>query len=275
MKIGNIQCAALACADDISINSTNLEKAQILLNIAYDYSCKEHYKLQPQQSVVIYMSSQKKRGKSTPIQLQLNGTNLPNVEKTAHLGIKRSKTDKDTIENTVNENITKARITAYSLMSAGFHGNNGLDPSICIHIMKTYVIPTLLYGVEVITADKKNLEKLEKFHKRMVKQILSLPQNAPDIVPYIISGIIPIEGQIHIKVLTFLYSICLLPNTSTENKIAKRQISVKSGQSNSWFIYAKKIIWKYNLPEIYLLLEAPYAKAEWKKLTYEKVYQYW
>jgi hypothetical protein len=57
----------------------------------------------------------------------------------------------------------------------------------------------------------------------------------------------------------------------------KRQLllSVKSGQSNSWFIYEKKIIWKYNLPEIYLLLEAPYTKAEWKKLTYEKVYQYW
>jgi hypothetical protein len=79
----------------------------------------------------------------------------------------------------------------------------------------------------------------------MVKQILSLPQNAPDIVPYIISGLIPIEGQIHIKILTFLsYSICLLPSTSTENQIAKRQISVKSGQSNSWFIYAKNIIWK-------------------------------
>ena len=66
-----------------------------------------------------------------------------------------------------------------------------------------------------------------------------------------------------------------LPSTSTENQIAKRQLSVKSGQSNSWFIYAKKIIWKCNLQEIYLLLEAPYTKAEWKKLTYEKVYQYW
>ena len=65
-------------------------------------------------------------------------------------------------------------------MSAGFHGNNGLDPSTCIHIMKTYVIPTLLYGLEVINQDRKNLEKLERFHKRMVKQILSLPQNAPD-----------------------------------------------------------------------------------------------
>jgi hypothetical protein len=175
MKIGNIQCPASACADDIAINNTNLEEAQILLNMVYDYNCKEHYKLQPQKSVVIDMSSQKKRGKSTPNQLQLDGTNLQNVEKTAHLGIQRSKTDKDTIENTVNENITKARRTAYSPMSAGFHGNNGLDPSTCIHIMKTYVIPTLLYGLEVITPDKKNLEKLEKFHKRMVKQILSLP----------------------------------------------------------------------------------------------------
>ena len=109
-------------------------------------------------------------------------------------------------------------------MSAGFHGNNGLDPGTYIHMMKTYVIPTLLYGLEVITPDKNNLEK---FHKRMVKQILSLPQNAPDIVPYIISGLIPIEGQIHIKVLTFLYSICLLPSTSTENQIAKKQLSVK------------------------------------------------
>jgi hypothetical protein len=44
----------------------------------------------------------------------------------------------------------------------------------------------------------------------MVKQILSLPQNAPDTVPYIISGLKPTEGQIHIKALTFLYSIRLL-----------------------------------------------------------------
>ena len=63
MKIGNIQCAASACADDIAINSTNLEEAQILLNMAYDYSCKEHYKLQPQKSVVIDISSQKREEK--------------------------------------------------------------------------------------------------------------------------------------------------------------------------------------------------------------------
>jgi hypothetical protein len=40
-------------------------------------------------------------------------------------------------------------------MSAGFHGNNGLDPSTFIHILKTYVIPTITYGLEVLIPDKK------------------------------------------------------------------------------------------------------------------------
>jgi hypothetical protein len=42
-------------------------------------------------------------------------------------------------------------------MSAGFHGNNGLDPSISIHILKTYVIPTITYGLDVLIPDKKNI----------------------------------------------------------------------------------------------------------------------
>jgi hypothetical protein len=56
----------------------------------------------------------------------MKDTILSNVETATHLGIKRSKTDKKNIMNTVDENIKKARRTAYSLMSAGFHGNNGL-----------------------------------------------------------------------------------------------------------------------------------------------------
>jgi len=45
--------------------------------------------------------------------------------------MKIAKTVKETIEHTVNENIQKVQNvrTAYSLLSAGFHGNNGLDPS--------------------------------------------------------------------------------------------------------------------------------------------------
>jgi hypothetical protein len=59
--------------------------------------------------------------------------------------------------------------------------------------------------------------------RKLLKQILSLPQNVADPVQYIISGLIPIEGQIHLKILTFMHSIFLLPEDSTEKKIARQQ----------------------------------------------------
>jgi hypothetical protein len=60
---------------------------------------------------------------------------------TTHLGIQRSSTVKDTTMDTINKNVTKARMTCYSLLSAGLHGNNGLDPVTSLHLMKTFVIP--------------------------------------------------------------------------------------------------------------------------------------
>jgi hypothetical protein len=126
-----------------------------------------------------------------------------------------------------------------------------------------------------LIADKKNITRLDCFFKKLLKQILSLPQNVADPVPYIISGLIPIEGQIHLKILTFMYNIFLLSEDSTEKKRARRQLAFKDVNSNSWFTEVKSMLWKYDLPEIYWLLESPYTKYQWKKLLYEQVNSYW
>jgi hypothetical protein len=60
MNIGYIECGATACADDITLNCTDPTEAQIMLNMAYNYSYNEQYKLQPQKSMVIQMESKKK-----------------------------------------------------------------------------------------------------------------------------------------------------------------------------------------------------------------------
>jgi len=61
LKIGYINCCATACADDISINCVKSDEVQILRNMAYEYSLNEHYKLQPQNSVVIQMENKRKK----------------------------------------------------------------------------------------------------------------------------------------------------------------------------------------------------------------------
>jgi len=52
----------------------------------------------------------------------MNGTMLSNVPVATHLDMKRAKTVKETLEHTVNENIQKARRTAYSYYLQDFMG---------------------------------------------------------------------------------------------------------------------------------------------------------
>ncbi len=139
-----------------------------------------------------------------------------------HLGIIRANTHEKSVKETVSENIKKARRTLYSLMTTGLHGENGLNPDTSIHILKTYVIPVLLYGLEILLPEKSNLQLLETYTRKIMKQILSLSTTTPDPVVYILSGLIPIEGQIHIKALTFLNSICLQDDTCVEKTIIKK-----------------------------------------------------
>ena len=65
-------------------------------------------------------------------------------------------------------------------MSSGLHGENGLDPKTAIHLMQTYVIPVLVYGMEVVLPKQKYMDMLEKFSKRILKLILSVPVNTAD-----------------------------------------------------------------------------------------------
>ena len=115
---------------------------------------------------------------------------------------------KHKIQTNVDENITKARRSAYSIFGSEFHGHNGLDPESLLHIYKTYITPVLLYGMELILPSSKPLEQLELFQKMIQKQILSLPMSCPDSAVYILTGILPKEAQIRIKALTFFNDVC-------------------------------------------------------------------
>jgi hypothetical protein len=51
---------------------------------------------------------------------------------------------------------------------------------------------------------------------------------------YILTGILPIEAQIHIKDLTFFNNVCHQGAKNTEKKLARRQLTVKEESSNLW-----------------------------------------
>ena len=79
-----------------------------------------------------------------------------------HMGILRSE---DSQESAVSHNIEKAKRTGYSLVVAGFHGNNGLDPDTSIHLLQIYVVPVLVYRLEDLLPRNILLERLDRVHK--------------------------------------------------------------------------------------------------------------
>ena len=95
---------------------------------------------------------------------------ISNDSKTTHLGIHREVKDKPNIE----EKINKGRRTAYSIMGAGFHSGNGLKVCLNGFLWSTFIVPRITYGLEVLTLTKKDIEMLEKFQRKSLKQIQSL-----------------------------------------------------------------------------------------------------
>jgi hypothetical protein len=81
---------------------------------------------------------------------------------------------------------------------------------------------------------------------------------------YIMSGILPLQAQIHMKALTLLGSI-LQQEGKIEHRLAERQFVMVDREDGSWFQNIKNILALYDLPPPLHLLTAPLEKKIWKK----------
>ena len=160
-------------------------------------------------------------------------------------------------------------------MSAGLHGENGLDPETSLHLYQIYVLPVLLCGIEVVFPRPKFKEVLDKFNKHNIKHLFPLPVTAADPEINLLSGTLPIEAMIHHLVLTFFANISRLSDSSIEKRLAERQLAVKSLDSHSWFVVLKKLCIRYGLPDCTEFLEKPRTKHSWKSTAEAAINSNW
>ena len=154
---------APACVYDTVVATDCPEVLQLQLDIGVDYSKMKRYILQPVKSVVIEILNKMRRSREkSSNSWDLEGDNMPTVDKSMHVGICRSA---DTDETAVAENVKNARRTLYRLMSAGLHGENGLGPETSLHLYQIYVLPVLLYGMEVVFHRPKFMEVFDNLTK--------------------------------------------------------------------------------------------------------------
>ena len=191
----------------------------------------------------------------------INGQNLERADTATHLWMKRDNMSKTGTKEVVTDRIQIARRTVYALIGAGLHGLSGLNPRTSIHLINCYVIPRLV--IQLSASDVKNLNV---YFNKLIKQIQHLPERTANAGALLLIGQIPIEGQIHKRMLCTFRNVIANSN-SVEQNIAYRQLATKSNDSKSWFIKIVQITQLYVLPSPYDLMETPPNKRKWKKLV--------
>ena len=62
-------------------------------------------------------------------------------------------------------------------MGAGVYGGSGLNLVVPAHLWKIYVIPRVIYGLEVLSCALSDVQFLERLQRDMLRRIQSLPRS--------------------------------------------------------------------------------------------------
>ena len=260
--IGTVRIPHVTVADDLCFITEDLSELQPMMTSAELQANREHYTIHLTKTVILNYDAHQEPN------INLYGDTVPVEDQTVHLGVSRS------IKCTPNidEKVNLGRRTAYSLMGAGFHGKSWLKQSIKANMWMKYVVPRLVYGLEVISMIKKDTTQLEAFQRRSMKQIQNLPLKTSDTAALALLGILPISACIEKNILS-LFGRVVRDQSSIESDITERQLAVRSISDKSWFSSVRIILNTYDLPSAYELLENPPTKEQWKKSFKTKIHE--
>jgi len=260
--IGTTFVGCPTVADDIALVASSETDLQLMLNLTNSFANRERYIIHPDKSTVL-IKIPSKTPKAKISDWKLGDKKIAISESATHLGLIRS-SSKSEIKLNIEDRISSARRTLYSLIGTGVHGTNGLPPTTCLNIFKIYVLPRLLYGLEIYILNQTQFEQLEAYYLNFLRKIQGLPSRSVRGITYLLLGVRPVTAEIHIRQLNLIYSII-----RGENKILlqllHRQLNVRNEDSGSWFIYVNNLLEQYNLPDVKTLLTKIPSKNKWKE----------
>ena len=132
-----------------------------MLSVALNHANRDRFTIHPSKTKAVILNKQNTITRSN-LHWELGDRTVCPSEETTQLGIIRIELKENQLN--VEARISLARRTLYSLINTGVHGSNGLNPKVSFKIYQCYVLPRLLYGLEILPLSKTHLDMLNKFH---------------------------------------------------------------------------------------------------------------
>ena len=159
-------------------------------------------------------------------------------------------------------------------MRSGFHVSSGLGPKISHNIYQSYILPRLLYSLEVLDLNKSEIKMLSDFHVNLLQKIQSLPNRTALAAVYLLLGALPLEAVLHKRHLSLLFSVINLDN-QTLHQLVRRSIVCCEDQPSSFLSRAKTILEKHVLPTIKQLMQKRPTTLQWKRQMKSALADFW
>ncbi|CAC5371145.1 unnamed protein product [Mytilus coruscus] len=248
------------CADDVAFISNCEQELQCMLSVINHHANQSRVTINPSKTKAVILNKPKSINRSD-LQWTLGKNYIYPPEDTTHLGLIRAEIKENDVN--IEARISIARRTLYSLMNTGLHGTNGLNPQTSYKIYQSYVIPRILYGMEILPLNQKQMDIFSRFHKKNLRNFQSMPARTATGAVYLILGALTIEAEIHKRQLSFLYNIVSCDN-STILDLVDRQLIMNMDNQQNFFCKVAGTLAMYDLPSIDSLKQQPPSKLKWK-----------
>ena len=269
-----VQLGAIGYADDLAFITIDRHHMQLLVNMAYAYSCKWRFDFSPSKCAVMVF------GKNTPTRpFVMGGDSLNVVNAYVHVGIKL-------INNGIIPNIDiKKKIQAckrafFSIIGTSL-SKTTLSPIALSTLYWSVVVPKLLSGVESRVFSENELTEYGKFHKKMAKDIQQLPGSTPDPVVFSMLGWKSLDTYIEYMKIMFVHRILSYSPFSMYRIVFIRRLyflCLKGLQaSTSPVAVIIAALQKYDLlGEVFVMLDSGIipSKQAWKKVVTQTINDY-
>ena len=142
----------MTVADDLLVLARKYRDMQVILWDVDDNTNRERYCVNPNKSSCLCYNPTKCEARQSD--LMMAGDKITCSESTVHLGISRNVKDKVNVEE-------KVSIGEKLHIHSGFHSVNGLKTCLNGFIWNTFVLPRLIYGLEIMNSKKGKLTVLK------------------------------------------------------------------------------------------------------------------
>ena len=159
ISLGNVYAGTPTCADDQLLIANSKEEMQAMLQAVHQYAELHLYSIHPSKSSITNFTSSDNTAQEV---FWMGEEAIPLTDAFVHLGLEWNA---GKCSPNIATRIQQARRASYALMGVGLHGGNGLNPIVSCKIISTYIVPRLLYGLDAVILQKKDIEDISTFHK--------------------------------------------------------------------------------------------------------------